>query len=88
MPYSKDYPSALTPDERLQELAAIFGQGLLRFFGRGLWTPNPPALRPVARVPEQSRGIRMPMDMFIAETIILTPQHCFRNVSNVSHCPT
>ena len=31
--YSKDYPSALTPDERHQELAAILGQGLLRFFG-------------------------------------------------------
>ena len=25
-------------------------------------------------------GIRMPMDLFIAETIILTPQHCFRCV--------
>jgi len=33
--YSEDYPSALTCDERLQELAAIFGQGLLRFFGSG-----------------------------------------------------
>ncbi len=35
MPNSKDYPSVLTPDERLQELAAIFGQALLRFFGSG-----------------------------------------------------
>lgn len=33
MSYSKDYPSALAPDERHQELAAILGQGLLRFFG-------------------------------------------------------
>ena len=35
MPHSKNYPSVLTPDERLQELAAIFGQALLRFFGSG-----------------------------------------------------
>ena len=31
--YSKDYRSPLTPDERRLELAAILGQGLLRFFG-------------------------------------------------------
>ena len=35
MPYSKDYPSGLTPDERHRELATILGQGLLRFFGSG-----------------------------------------------------
>jgi len=35
MPHSKNYPSVLTPDERLQELTAILGQGLLRFFGSG-----------------------------------------------------
>ena len=33
MSYSKDYPPELTHDERLKELATIFGQGLLRFFG-------------------------------------------------------
>ena len=35
MSYSKDYPSALTPDERHQELAAILSKGLLRFLGSG-----------------------------------------------------
>ena len=33
MSYSKKYPPELTHDERLKELAAILGQGLLRFFG-------------------------------------------------------
>ncbi len=33
MSYSKDYPPELTHDERLKELAAILGQGLLCFFG-------------------------------------------------------
>ena len=35
MSYSKDYPPEFTHDERLKELAAILGQGLLRLFGSG-----------------------------------------------------